>query len=294
MSQQQIEPKRAPLVWSTIQTEFSKINSNFTELYLSLNGDGVDLSNIGNSLIPDLNLRNLGSVSNKWNALYLGAESLWIENSRVSANNEGGIDLPLKSTINGVLIRDQSVGSFNELRVSGQPSIVASSAASPINLISSGISITTNNNNITFTNTGVTNIVAGSGISVSAGSGSVTITNALYNKEAYTKVAVSGQTTLTPSTSTSTLNVSAGAGITLTTNASTNTLTITGTATQNIYQRFAVSGQTTLTPSTSTSTLNITSGNGIEITTNAGNNTLSISTTTAELLGFNPFFLMGL
>jgi hypothetical protein len=46
MAQQSILPGRAPIVWSTVDEAFQQINANFTELYLSIGGTGVDLSNI--------------------------------------------------------------------------------------------------------------------------------------------------------------------------------------------------------------------------------------------------------
>ena len=55
MSQQNIQPGSAPLLWSTVDEAFNRINSNFTELYLTISAGSsgaVDLTNLTSSLVP--------------------------------------------------------------------------------------------------------------------------------------------------------------------------------------------------------------------------------------------------
>lgn len=94
---------------------------------------------------------------------------------------------------------------FSTIAVSGQSNVVADSPTDTLTLAAgTGITLTTDANNDTIT------------IASSGGGGG--------NK--FTRVGVSGQTTIEADATTDILNVAAGTGITLTTDASTDTLTI--------------------------------------------------------------------
>jgi hypothetical protein len=95
-----------PVTWEKFggETEsiFAKINDNFTELYLSIGGTGVDLTALGSSLIPDFNEdHDLGSSSKKWNNIYVSSTGLNV-GAAVITSSGSTIDLPAGSTIGGV------------------------------------------------------------------------------------------------------------------------------------------------------------------------------------------------
>lgn len=84
-----------------LRTAFVKINSNFNELYASL---GADFENLETSLIPSQDdTYNLGSTTKRWRSLYLGANTLYLDNIPLTV--EGGI---LK--VNGVSINGGDLG----------------------------------------------------------------------------------------------------------------------------------------------------------------------------------------
>jgi len=106
-----------------------------------------------------------------------------------------------------------SVLSFTTIAVSGQNSVLADSDSDTLTLIAgTGISITTDAgaDTITITNTG------------GGGGGEV-------NQNAFSNIAVAGQSTVQADNATDTLTLAAGTGITITTNASTDTVTIAST-----------------------------------------------------------------
>jgi hypothetical protein len=76
-------------------------------------------------------------------------------------------------------------------------------------------------------------LTAGTGISITNGTGSITIAatagSGEANQNAFSNVAVSGQSTVVADTTTDTLTLAAGTGISITTNATTDTVTITST-----------------------------------------------------------------
>jgi hypothetical protein len=98
------------------------------------------------------------------------------------------------------------------------------------------------------------------------------------NQNAFSNVAVAGQTTVAADTKTDTLTLVAGSNITLTTDASTDSITIAasggGTASDS-FTNIAVSGQTTIVADSSTDTLTFAQSGGMEITTNATTDTVT-------------------
>jgi plastocyanin len=101
--------------------------------------------------------------------------------------------------------------SFTTIAVSGQTNVVADSTTDTLTLVAgSGISITTNASTdaITITNTG------------SAGEA---------NQNAFSNIAVAGQSTVAADSATDTVTLVAGSGISITTDAGTDTVTITST-----------------------------------------------------------------
>ena len=95
-----------PVTWEKFggETEsiFAKINDNFTELYLSIGGSGVDLTSLGSSLIPNFDEdHDLGSSSKKWDNIYVSSTGLHIVTAVITSTGSI-VDLPLGSTIGGV------------------------------------------------------------------------------------------------------------------------------------------------------------------------------------------------
>jgi hypothetical protein len=285
MSQQNINQGNPPIVWSTVDDAFQKINANFTELYLSIGGSGVDLTSIASSLIPDSNeARDLGSIDNRWRDLYLSSSSIYLGSALITADISGAVNLPAGSTVGGSLIKDPVESSFKTVRVSGQSDVVAENATDILNLVGSGIAITTNDltDTVIFTNSGIVSAAAGTGISV-AGTNPLIITNTGVRSISGTsgEIGVSSSTgavTLT-NLGVTRLSTDPGSGITLSGN--TGNIQITNAApnvVQDVLKNIAVLGQSTITATGPNSTLTVAAGNGISLTTVAtfGLETLSI------------------
>lgn len=112
-----------PLTWEKFEGDsesiFGKINSNFTELYLSIGGAGADLESLGSSIIPDLDeTRDLGSSSKVWRSIYLKDDGLHIGDATITAVGSS-IDLPLGTTVNGGPINVPDELSVNSIQISG-------------------------------------------------------------------------------------------------------------------------------------------------------------------------------
>ena len=133
-------------------------------------------------------------------------------------------------------------------------------------------------------------------------------TGAEVNQNAFSKIAVSGQTTVEADSKTDTLTISAGDNVTLTTDATNDKVTISAqdttysTATtssdglmsygdktklddietgaevnQNAFSNIAVSGQTTVAADSKTDTLTLAAGDNVTLTTDATNDKVTIS-----------------
>lgn len=107
-----------------------------------------------------------------------------------------------------------------------------------------------------------------------------TVSSGASNQNAFSNVAVSGQSTIAADATTDTLNIVAGSGIQLTTNAGSDSLTITSTATGSVTEAFkniAVSGQSNVVADGATDTLTLVGGTNMTITTNASNDTITFA-----------------
>jgi hypothetical protein len=110
-------------------------------------------------------------------------------------------------------------------------------------------------------------------------------TGAEVNQNAFSNIAVSGQTTVAADAKTDTFTLVAGTGVTLTTDAGADSITIAASA-SNSFETLAVAGQTSIVADSSTDTLTIAAGTGITLTTNASTDTLTI---TNSATGANAF-----
>jgi hypothetical protein len=288
MAQQNITPNSPPIVWSTLDEAFQKINANFVELYLSIGGSGADLSGLASSIIPDANaLRNLGSEERNWNEIWateLNLGAAQITSTLGIDSTLSAVNLPEGSTVGGELIRNPDESSFKTVRVSGQGDVVANDFEGIVNFVGSNITITTNagTDTVTFSNAGVTAAVAGTGVGVSAATGNVTFSNTgVVNAVAGNGIGVSGATGNVTISNTGVRQLVAGSGIVL--DATTGIVTVSNSApniAQNVYRFIAVSGQSTLDPSGPLSTLNLLAGaGGLSITTDPANNRVTFTNT---------------
>lgn len=102
------------------------------------------------------------------------------------------------------------------------------------------------------------------------------------NQNAFSTIAVSGQTSVNADSNTDTLTFAAGTGITLTTDAGTDTVTITSTATGSVTEAFktiSVSGEDDVVADGATDTLTLAAGSNITLTTDAATDTITIAST---------------
>ena len=102
------------------------------------------------------------------------------------------------------------------------------------------------------------------------------------NQNAFSTIAVSGQTSVNSDSNTDTLNLAAGTGITLTTDAGTDTVTITSTATgsaNDAFKTISVAGQNDVVADGATDTLTLAAGSNITLTTDAATDTITIAST---------------
>ena len=276
MSRQIIYSNSAPILWSTVDEAFNRINDNFTELYLSVGGGGaVDLTALSTSIIPSTNETfDLGSPTKRWRDIYLSGSSIHL-GTAVITSTAGAVNLPAGSTI-GSLALDENY--FKTIAVAGQANIVADTGTDTLTIAAStGIALTTSasTDTLTIANIGVLTNAAGAGITVSGATGNVTITNTgVLSTIAGYGISVSGATGNVTIANTGIVSVTTdpGSGITLDTSIP-GTVRITNAAPsvpQNIFQTIAVSGQSNVVADLPTDTLTLVNGTGISITTNAG------------------------
>jgi len=124
--------------------------------------------------------------------------------------------------------------------------------------------------------------------------GTVTITGSSSN--AFSTVAVSGQSNLVAESATDTLTLVAGSNITITTDAGTDTITIAGTgggSASNSFATVAVSGQVSVVADSATDTLTLVAGSNITITTDATTDAITIASTGGSSNAFSTVAVSG-
>lgn len=285
MAQQNIQSGNAPIIWSTVDEAFQKINSNFTELYLSIGGSGTDLTNLNSSVIPSTTeIYDLGSANKRWKDLYLSGSSLHL-GSAVITSAAGAVNLPAGSSIGGSIL-DQEY--FKTIAVAGQSDIVADSGGNDVLTFAagSGVSLTTDasTDTLTISNSGVLSAVAGTGIGVSGSTGNVTFSNTgVLSVTAGSGISISAPSGNLTVANTGVLSVTTftGSGIQINTVSPgvfefVNTLPNTN---QNTFRQIAVAGQTVVQADDPADTLTLANGSGIDITTNGSTDTITIENT---------------
>ena len=289
MAQQTLNAGSPPIVWSTVEDAFTKINANFDELYGSIGGPGgiLDFTSLSTDIKPSASeVYDLGSPTFRWRDLYLSGSSLYLGSAQITADGAGVVNLPLGTTVNGELIINPSETAFKTITVSGQSNIVADSFEDTLTVASgTGIALTTNagTDTLTITNSGVTGLAGTAGqIGVSAATGSVTLTNLGVTSLTGTVggigvSAASGGVTLTNLGVKQIVGTASQIGVT---GDGTGIVTITNLAPASPTFRFIVVDGATLQPVSAdniSDTLNLISGAGLTITKDTATDTLTFS-----------------
>jgi hypothetical protein len=270
MAKQTITPGKAPIVWSTVEDAFTKINANFTELYASIGETGsIGFDALETDLIPvDNDTYDLGTPNKRWSNLYL-SDTLQIGGAAIT--NEGlTINLPSGTTVAGNLIIDPNKTFFKEFSVNSESSLVANQFNDSLNFqAGTAIDITINSSSdtIIFDNTGVTRLIAGTAMSVSSATGAVTVNNAgVTSAVAGLGISVSSASGAVTFANSGIIDVDAGLGISVgARDPVTGKIIITNTQPSgNSYRSIAVTGQPTLTARSSGDTLTFIEGTGIQ------------------------------
>lgn len=293
MAQQIIDPKNPPIVWSTVEEAFTKINANFDEIYATIGGElgsVVDFTNLNSSLSPSINeVYDLGSSTRRWRDLYLSGSSLYLGNAQISADFTGAVNLPAGSTVGGQLIRNPAESSFKNIVVSGQDTIEADEFTDTVTLASgnAGINITTNSftDTVTISNSGILGVTGTSNqIGASTVNGIVTLTNlgVLSLVGEIGGIGVSASTGDVTITNLGVKRIVAGSGISITPVGGTGNVTIENTLPASpTFRTIRVDGdfinQVQADPGNFNDTLNFTSGPGITITPNASTDTITFT-----------------
>ena len=289
MAQQTLNAGSPPIVWSTVEDAFTKINANFDELYGSIGGPGgiLDFTSLSTDIKPSASeVYDLGSPTFRWRDLYLSGSSLYLGSAQITADLAGVVNLPAGTTVAGELIRNPAETNFKTITVSGQSNIVADSFEDTLTVASgTGIALTTNagTDTLTITNSGVTSLAGTAGqIGVSAATGSVTLTNLGVTSLTGTAggigvSAASGSVTLTNLGVKQIVGTASQIGVT---GDGTGIVTITNLAPASPTFRFIVVDGATLQPVSAdniSDTLNLISGAGLTITKDTATDTLTFS-----------------
>jgi hypothetical protein len=290
MAQQTLNAGSPPIVWSTVEDAFTKINANFDELYGSIGGPGgvLDFTSLSTDIKPSASeVYDLGSPTARWRDLYLAGSSLYLGSAQITADGAGVVNLPAGTTVAGELIRNPAETNFKTITVSGQSNIVADSFEDTLTVAAgnAGITLTTNagTDTLTIANSGVTDLTGTAGqIAVSAATGSITLTNLGVTSLTGTAggigvSAATGGITLTNLGVKQIVGTASQIGVT---GDGTGIVTITNLAPASPTFRFIVVDGATLQPVAAdniSDTLNLISGNGLTITKDTATDTLTFS-----------------
>ena len=289
MAQQTLNAGSPPIVWSTVEDAFTKINANFDELYGSIGGPGgiLDFTSLSTDIKPSASeVYDLGSPTARWRNLYLAGSGLYLGSAQITADLAGVVNLPAGATVNGELIRNPAETNFKTIAVSGQSNIVADGFEDTLTVAGgTGIALTTDatTDTLTIANSGVTGLTGTAGqIGVSAATGSVTLTNLGVTSLTGTAggigvSAASGSVTLTNLGVKQIVGTASQIGVT---GDGTGIVTITNLAPASPTFRFIVVDGATLQPVSAdniSDTLNLISGAGLTITKDTATDTLTFS-----------------
>jgi hypothetical protein len=309
-----ITPGRPPVLWSEVNDAFIKVNENFDILVATI-GDGsgltpIDFTSLDTAVKPTAsNLYDLGDITHQWRSVFTGEHTttdplngLWAGSAQVKGVGYT-INLPTGSTVGGDpltgigadLIIDPNKTFFKEIQINNELSVVATAFGDTVNFLSGsgvGLAVSSGADSITFSNTGVLSIVAGSGITAATVSGVTTVTNTGVRSLQSTTALPSGRTTGSGIningatgddlrvTNTGVISISSGVGITVSLDAGSGDVTITNSAPAvNAFTQIEVNGDSAnrLAADAVSDVLNITSGQGITLSKTVGTDTLTIA-----------------
>lgn len=298
-----ITPGSPPLLWSSVHEAFTKVNENFDILAASVGGGTlVNFETLDSSVSPAAdNTYNLGGPSNKWGGVFASEYStspgdelngIWAGTAQIRGV-AGTIDLPINSTVDGALIIDPEKTFFKSVQVDSGNQIVANTFADTLEFVS-GVAmqlvVDSGAESITFNNTGVTSLVAGTAISISSTTGNITVNNTgvtsvtagtgIVGRAAGAGIYVSSGTGPVTITNTGLLGVQAGFGINIANDPETGISQISynpTSAPQTGFTSIAVPGQSTIAANTISDTLNLNAGYGIILTTTELSDTITFT-----------------
>jgi hypothetical protein len=308
-----ITPGRPPLLWSDVHEAFRQVNENFDSIQGTLELAGlspINFETLDTSIKPTTdNLYDLGDITHKWRSVFTGETTvadplngLWSGNAQIKGIGFT-VNLPENSTIGGdpitgigtSLIIDPDKTFFKEIQVNSDLSVVATSFGDTVNFLSGsgvGLAVSSGADSITFSNTGILSVAAGSGITAATVSGVATVTNAGVRSLQSTTALPSGRSTGTGInitadtgdniriTNTGVISISSGVGITVSADAATGDVTITNSAPAgNTFAQVEVNGDVAnrLVADAASDVLNITSGLGITLSKTVATDTLTIA-----------------
>lgn len=272
MARQSITPGIAPIVWSTVEEAFTKINANFTELYANIGDVGsIAFDALESDLIPFGNdVYDLGSPNKRWANLYI-SDTLMIGGAAITSNGLT-FNLPSGTRVGGNLIIDPDKTFFKSVQVDNTSSIEADIFNDNLNFQSgTGIRITANSSadTIIFDNIGVTSLVAGTAMSVNSATGVVTVSNTgVTSIVAGLGMSRNNATGTVTIVNEGIIDVDSGVGISVgARDPVTGKVIVTNTAPAgNSYRIFATAGEPNLTARSTADTLTFIEGAGINIT----------------------------
>ena len=309
-----IIPGRAPILWSEVNDAFIKVNENFDILVATIGGGSgltpIDFTSLDTDVTPTTdNLRSLGDTTHRWQSVFTSEHTtakplngVWAGDAQIKGVGYT-INLPVNSTVGGDpltgigadLIIDPNKTFFKEIQVNSDLSVVATTFGDTVNFLSGsgvGLAVSSGADSITFSNTGVLSVAAGSGITTATASGVATVTNAGVRSLQSTTALPSGRTTgaginITGSvgdnlriTNAGVISISSGVGITVSADAATGDVTITNSAPAvNAFTQIQVDGDTVnrLQADAVSDVLNINGGQGITLSKTVGTDTLTIA-----------------
>ena len=288
-------PGTPPLLWSSVEEAFRNINQNFNDLYATIQADGstqvVNFSALYDDVSPAVNATyQLGDFDKSWKRLNLspyleieGSElnGLWLGLAHI-VDDDTAVVLPPDSRVGLDLIIDPAKTYWKTFSIDSENFVEATDFADTLN-INSGtaiqIVVDSSAESLTFNNTGVTSLVAGTGTSISSATGNITVTNTgvitLTNGStlpaglsAGSGISVSASTGNIAITNTGVLDVQNGFGITVSRDDATGIVTVTNNAPAQVaYRTVRVDGSSDLVADTTSDVLVVEAGYGMIVTT---------------------------
>ena len=301
-----ITPGSPPLLWSSVHEAFTKVNENFDILAATVGGGSgltpLNFETLDTSVSPAAsNIYDLGSSSNQWGAVYTSEFSLdpgselngvWIGGAQIKGVS-GTVELPAGALVDGNLIIDPAKTFFKSVQVDQGNQVVANTFADTLEFVSGTamqLVVDSSAESITFNNTGVTSLIAGTAISVSGSTGNITVNNtgvtsvtagsSISGRVAGTGISVSAGTGSISITNTGLIGVTAGFGINISNDPVTGVSQISynpTSAPQTGFTSIAVPGQSTVAANTISDTLNLNAGYGIILTTTELTDTITFT-----------------